>query len=51
MATPSINLIIEQGEDFSATFTILNPDESAASLANYTVVGTLKKHPGSSTGC
>lgn len=50
MATPSINLIIEQGEDFSATFTILNPDESAASLASYTVVGTLKKHPGSSTG-
>ena len=50
MATPAVNLIIEQGEDFSATYTVLNPDESVASLANYTVAGTLRKHPGASTG-
>lgn len=50
MATPVINITIEQGEDFSANYTILNPDGSVPSLANYTVVGTLKKHPGASTG-
>jgi hypothetical protein len=50
MATSAINITIEQGEDFSATYTILNPDESVASLFGYTVVGTLRKHPASSTG-
>ena len=50
MATAAINITIEQGEDFSATYTVLNPDESVASLANYTVAGTLRKHPGASTG-
>lgn len=50
MATAAINITIEQGEDFSATYTVLNPDESVASLANYSVAGTLRKHPGSSTG-
>jgi hypothetical protein len=50
MATSAINLVIEQGEDFSATFTILNPDESTASLFGYSVAGTLKKHPEASVG-
>lgn len=49
MATPSINLIIEQGEDFSATFAVLDPDETVANLNNYTVDATLKKHPGALT--
>ena len=50
MATAAINITIEQGEDFSATYTVLNPDESVASLANYSVAGTLKKYPGATTG-
>lgn len=50
MATASINITIEQGEDFSATYTILNPDENVAPLLNYSVAGTLRKHPGSATG-
>lgn len=50
MATAAINITIEQGEDFSATYTVLNPDESTATLANYSVAGTLRKHPGASTG-
>ena len=50
MATAAINITIEQGEDFSATYTVLNPDESVATLANYSVVGTLRKHPGATTG-
>lgn len=50
MATAAINITIEQGEDFSATYSILNPDESIPSLLNYSVVGTLRKYPGASTG-
>jgi len=50
MATAAINITIEQGADFTATYNIKNPDESAASLASYTVVGTLKKHPGATNG-
>ncbi len=50
MATAAINITIEQGEDFSATYTILNPDESVATLSNYSVAGTLRKYPGSTTG-
>ena len=50
MAVTAINIVIEQGEDFSATYNIKNPDESTAILANYTVIGTLKKHPGAATG-
>jgi hypothetical protein len=50
MAVSAINITIEQGADFTATYNIKNPDESAASLASYTVEGTLKKHPGANTG-
>lgn len=49
MATPAINLIIEQGEDFYATFSVLDPDETAASLNSYTVYATLRKHPGATS--
>ena len=50
MATAAINITIEQGEDFSATYTVLNPDESTAALFGYSTAGTLRKYPGSSTG-
>lgn len=50
MAVTAINITIEQGADFSATYNIRNPDETAAFLLSYTVVGTLKKHPGAVTG-
>jgi hypothetical protein len=46
MTVSAINITIEQGADFSATYNIKNPDESAPSLTNYTIVGTLKKYPG-----
>ena len=49
MATPSINLVIEQGEDFSATFSVLDPDETIAELNSYIVNATLSKYPGAST--
>ena len=50
MAVTAINITIEQGADFTATYDIKNPDESVASLADYTAVGTIKKHPGATTG-
>jgi hypothetical protein len=50
MAVSAINITIEQGADFTATYNIKNPDESVASLESYAVAGTLKKHPGATTG-
>lgn len=50
MAVASVNITIEQGEDFSATYTTLNPDESIVTLTNYSAAGTLRKHPGATTG-
>ena len=50
MSVAAVNLTIEQGEDFSHIFNLLKPDETPASIANYTAAGTLKKHPGASTG-
>lgn len=50
MAVSAVNITIEQGADYSATYNIKNPDESSASLLNYTALGTLKKHSGAATG-
>lgn len=50
MAVNVVNITIEQGADFTETYNIKNPDESAASLANYTALATLKKHPSATTG-
>jgi hypothetical protein len=50
MSVTAINITIEQGADFAATYNIKNPDESAASLLSYIAIGTLKKHPGAATG-
>ncbi len=50
MSVTAINLTIEQGEDFSSSFVIKNPDESNPTLTNYSVISTLKKYPGSSIG-
>ena len=49
MATPAVNIVIEQGEDFFSTFSVLEPDNTTAALNNYTVYATMKKHPGAST--
>jgi hypothetical protein len=48
MAVFAINLTIEQGEDFEATFDVLNPDNSIASLPGFNAVATLRKYPGDS---
>jgi len=50
MSVTAINITIEQGEDFSSSFSIKNPDESNPTLTNYNTLSTLKKYPGSSAG-
>lgn len=45
MSVSAINIRIEQGEDFTRTFDIKNPDETVPTLTNYTVIGSLKKYP------
>ena len=49
MAVPSVNISIEQGADFTATFTIANNDSSVYNLNQSTAVAKLRKHHSSST--
>ena len=49
MAVPSVNITIEQGADFTATFTIANNDSSVYNLNQSTAVAKLRKHHSSST--
>ena len=44
MAVPSVNISIEQGADFTATFTIANNDSSVYNLYSSTAVAKLRKH-------
>jgi hypothetical protein len=45
MAVPAVNLTIEKGTDFEATFNVNNADGSVFSLANYTATAKIRKHP------
>lgn len=45
MAVPAVNLTIDKGTDFEATFTVTNSDDSAFSLANYSATSKIRKHP------
>lgn len=49
MAVPAVNIAIEQGTDFSTTFTITNSDETVYNLSSSSAVSTLKKFPSSTT--
>ncbi|WP_345906691.1 hypothetical protein [Hyphomonas sp. TMED31] len=44
MAVPSVNITIEQGADFTSTFTIANNDSSVYNLYSSTAVAKLRKH-------
>tara|TARA_Y100000004_G_C8909316_1_gene410174 strand:+ start:872 stop:1207 length:336 start_codon:yes stop_codon:yes gene_type:complete len=48
-ATPSVNIVIAQGADFSEVFTSTETDGSASNLTGYTGVSKIKKHPSSTT--
>lgn len=45
----NVNLVLEQGVDFQATFTINNSNNSPLNLTGYTGISSVKKHPSSST--
>ena len=45
MAVPAVNLTIEKGTSFEATFNVLNADGSVFSLLNYAASAKIRKHP------
>jgi hypothetical protein len=45
MAVPSINLTLDKGTDFSATFNVTNADGTPASLNNYIATAKIRKYP------
>lgn len=45
MAIPSVNLRIEKGVDFEATFNVEAADGSSFSLVNYSALAKIRKHP------
>jgi hypothetical protein len=48
-ATPSVNIVIAQGADFSEVFTSTETDGSASNLTGYTGVSKIKKYSTSPT--
>ena len=44
MAVPAVNLTIEKGTSFEATFNVLNADSSVFLLSNYTATAKIRKH-------
>ena len=45
MAVPSVNLTLDKGTDFSATFNVTNTDGTPFLLSNYTATAKIRKHP------
>lgn len=45
MAVAAVNLVIEKGTDFTATFDISGPDNGPVSLTNYSGISKIRKHP------
>ena len=49
MAATSVNLTIDKGTDFEATFNLTNSDESIANLESSSISAKIKKHPTASS--
>jgi len=49
MAARSVNLTVEQGTDFTTTFTIKNPDGTVLPLTGYSATAKLGKYPSASS--
>ena len=49
MSVPVVNLRLEKGTDFEATFTVSNSDDSIFSLSGYSAASRIRKHPTAST--
>lgn len=48
MSVAVVNLSIEKGTDFEASFSVLEPNSSPAALYNYSGAAKIRKHPTSS---
>jgi hypothetical protein len=48
-ATPVVNIIIQQGQDFSEIFTSTETDSSASNLSGYQGLSYIRKHPEAKT--
>jgi len=49
MAVPAVNLSLDKGTDFEATFTITVSDGSTITLYNHTATAKIRKHPAAET--
>lgn len=49
MAASVVNLVIEQGVNFQASFTLRNQFNKPLNLTGYSGISSIKKHPSSST--
>jgi len=49
MSVPVVNLRLEKGTDFEATFNVTNSDGSVFALNNYSASAKIRKHPAAST--
>jgi len=45
MTVPTVNIVIEKGTNFEATYDITNADNSVYSLTNQTATAKIRKHP------
>jgi len=45
MTVPAVNIVIEKGTDFEATYNVSNSDSSVYSLTNQTATAKIRKHP------
>lgn len=50
MTARSVNLTIEQGTNFTSTFTVKNPDGTVLALTGYSATAKLAKHPSATVG-
>ena len=49
MTVPAVNIIIEKGTDFEATYNVTNNDSSVYSLTNQAATAKIRKHPTATT--
>jgi len=45
MTVPAVNIVIEKGTSFEATYNVTNSDDSVYSLTNQTATAKIRKHP------
>ena len=49
MTVPAVNIVIEKGTSFEATYNVTNSDNSVYSLTNQTATAKIRKHPTANT--